>query len=139
MSQTASLRICVTCRRDPEAAAAPEERDGARLYARLEAERQRLAEAGIGLSEVRCLSGCKRACTALLTGAGKWSYVLCEVDPETAAGDLVDYAERYAASADGQVAWRERPESLRRKTLARIPPLEPAAPTSDTNERDEAA
>ncbi|GAB5468268.1 MAG: DUF1636 domain-containing protein [Rhodospirillales bacterium] len=123
MQQPSVLRICVTCRRDRETAVADEQRDGARLYRALEVDRPRLAAAGVDLEEVRCVSGCKRACTAVLSAAEKWSYVLCDIDGEVEREDLIDYALRYAAAEDGQIPWRERPEALRRKTLARIPPL----------------
>lgn len=118
------LSVCVTCRRDPSREVAESERDGARFLRTLEAEAEALESAGITLEEVRCLSGCKRACTAVMAGAGKWTYVLCELDPESDVAALLDYTQRFHASDNGQVPWRERPESLRRKTLARIPPLE---------------
>ncbi len=118
------LRVCVTCRRDPTREVAEEERDGARFLRAVEAEAAALESAGIEVEEVRCLSGCKRACTAVMAAAGKWTYVLCELDPETDGPALLDYARRFHKSENGQVPWRERPESLRRKTLARIPPLE---------------
>jgi len=135
MTGTDCLRVCVTCRRERETEASEEERDGARLLRALDCHADELSRAGMRVEEVRCLSGCKRACTAVLSGPGKWSYVLCEIDPEQGAADLADYALSYAGAADGQVPWRERPESLRRRTLARIPPLESAK----TSRREEAA
>ncbi len=118
------LRVCVTCRRDPTHEVAESERDGARFLRQIEAEADALAEAGIAVEEVRCLSGCKRACTAVMAAPGKWTYVLCDLDPETDGPALLDYTRRFHGSDNGQVPWRERPESLRRKTLARIPPLD---------------
>ncbi len=129
MEDISVLRICVTCRQDRSKDVADADRDGARLYRALEADADHLAAKGVRLEEVRCLSGCKRACTAVMSGSGKWSYVLCEIDPESDPAALIDYAERYARAEDGQVPWRERPESLRRKTLARIPPLEQRQPS----------
>tara|TARA_E500000305_G_scaffold60438_1_gene48224 strand:+ start:473 stop:598 length:126 start_codon:yes stop_codon:yes gene_type:complete len=38
--------------------------------------------------------------------------------------DLCDLATRYSESDNGIVAWRERPDSLRRNVIARIPPLD---------------
>ena len=125
------LRICVTCRRNAEAELAEADRDGARLYRALAAE----ADDSLRVEEVRCLSGCKRACTAVIAAPDKWAYVLCEIDPDTQGLDLLDYARRHGETPDGQVPWCERPDSLRRKTLARIPPLE----TSPGAKRDEAA
>ncbi len=129
------LRVCVTCRRDSSQQVADSDRDGARFYRALEESADKLAAAGIRLEEIRCLSGCKRACTAVMAAAGKWTYVLCDMDPESDAQALIDYTERFHRSDNGQVPWRERPESLRRKTLARIPPLD----HTEATKKDEAA
>ncbi len=129
------LRVCVTCRRDPTREVADGERDGARFYRALLDASAELAKAGIALEEVRCLSGCKRAITAAMAATGKWTYVLCDLDPESDGPTLLEYARRFAGTDNGQVPWRERPESLRRKTLARIPPLD----RPNTAKRDEAA
>jgi len=128
MTQTTWLQICVTCRRDREAEIV-EPRDGQRLYDKLKAQYPSgvIGDTADGttlrLAESRCFSGCKRACTAAMTAEDKWSFVLCEIDPDRSGEDLVTFAKLYTAADDGMVPWRERPESLRKLVLARIPPL----------------
>lgn len=55
---------------------------------------------------------------------GKWGYVYGNIDPENMIADLQELATKYAETDDGIVPWRERPESLRRNVIARIPPLD---------------
>jgi predicted metal-binding protein len=79
--------------------------------------------AGIELLPTECLSGCKRGCTVAVEAAGKWSYVIADLDPEKHATGIVTFAEQYAAQPDGVPIWRERPEIIKRSVLAGIPPL----------------
>ena len=37
-------------------------------------------------------------------------------------------ATKYAATPDGVVPWRERPDHFRKNCIARIPPLDPTPP-----------
>ncbi|MDZ7904700.1 MAG: DUF1636 domain-containing protein [Cypionkella sp.] len=78
---------------------------------------------GITITPVECLSACSETGAIALQGAGKWSYVYGRL---TAADvpDILAGAATYAASADGIVPWRERPQIFRKQSLARIPPLE---------------
>lgn len=113
----ATLHICTTCKRageDPEA----EIRPGALLQAALSAQP---LPAGVTLAPVECLSACGQGCAVALSAPGKWSYVYGRLTEADAAA-ILDGAARYAASADGLVPWRERPEIFRKQCLARIPP-----------------
>ncbi len=116
---TAELHICLTCRAGEET---PEgcDRPGARLYAALQAAG---AAPGITLRPVRCLSACSNGCAVALTRRGAWAYVYGHM-AEADAPEILRGAALYAASADGVVPWRDRPEILRKRSLARIPPLE---------------
>lgn len=73
---------------------------------------------------VECLTNCKSGCSVALNGKGKWGYVYGNIDPENMIADLQELATKYAETDDGIVPWRERPESLRRNVIARIPPLD---------------
>jgi predicted metal-binding protein len=115
----ATLFVCVTCK-------SGEELKGAALFAALEA---RLAsEPDIALKAVECLSVCKRPCTVALAAAGKWTYVVGDLARELHVEDILVAAQRYAASHDGIVPWRERPLAFRKGVVSRTPPLAPIEP-----------
>ena len=44
-------------------------------------------------------------------------------NPETSVETILDGLRRYAATSDGLVPWRERPEAFRKGVVARIPPF----------------
>ena len=111
-----TLFVCVTCRRegDPPDAVRP----GARLYAALKAE-----AADLDVQPVECLSNCTRSCTAAVAAPGKWTYVVGHLDPDRNVPDMVHFARLHRASADGLTVWRERPDHVRKNTIARVPPM----------------
>lgn len=111
------LHVCITCR----AGTAPAEGEpppGARLLAALSAL---LDDAGaLRLAPVACLANCERGCSAAISAAGKWTYLLGGLGPAHAA-DLIAYAATYAASQNGTVMPSRRPASLRAAVIARVP------------------
>ena len=119
-----SIHICITCRNagDPQDAG---ERPGALLYrALLQAAARR--DAPVELIPVECLSVCKRPCTIGFSGAGKWTYVYGDFAPDEASAEaILDAATLYAATPDGLIPWRQRPDALKKGVVARIPPLIP--------------
>ena len=141
---TTILYICVTCRGEPAAfdALPPDSpRPGARLLAAVE---QRLAadranggnggdegDAGIDVVPANCLSNCPRGCSAAVSGSGKWTYVIGDLDPDRHAGDVIDFARLHRAHEQGVPEWRDRPEHVRKHTIARVPPVKPAAPVQE--------
>ena len=76
----------------------------------------------IRLEPVECLSVCKRPCTVAISAPGRWTYIYGDLDPETSVDTIIEGLRRYAATADGLVPWRERPEIFRKGVVARIPP-----------------
>ena len=66
----------------------------------------------------------KRGCTIALRSPGRWTYVYGNIDPAAQLETVVEGVTRYAATPDGLVPWRERPEHFRKNCIARIPPLE---------------
>ncbi|NRB00193.1 MAG: DUF1636 domain-containing protein [Rhodobacteraceae bacterium] len=115
--------VCTKCRL--RGAPAPEgDRPGALLY---DALTQTDLPAGVTLTPVECLSNCERGATvALRGGAARWTYVYGNLDSAENLEDILEGAEKYAATADGVVPWRDRPQHFRKNCIARIPPLEPA-------------
>ena len=122
MDQTSAppmtLYVCTTCRdgaHRPDAPAA-----GARLHARIAAAP---ADANVRIVPVECLSVCKRTCAVSFAAPGKWTYVYGDLPAETAAETVLHGARLYAASPDGIIPWRERPDALKKGAVARVPPL----------------
>ena len=118
------LLICLTCKRgfpadrnsDPGGP-----RPGSVLMARVAGREP----AGVTVRGVECLSNCTRGCSVALRGGSvRWAYVYGDIDPDLHVSALLDGAARYAATPDGLIPWRERPEILRKGVIARIPPME---------------
>jgi predicted metal-binding protein len=116
------LTICTTCKRegvDPEAT-----RPGTLL---LEALKGTDLPDGVSVRGVECLSACKRGCSMVLSGgADRWSYIYGDLDPDQHVPEILEGAAAYAATEDGLVPWRARPQVFRKQSIARIPPA--AAP-----------
>ena len=121
MTMASTLYVCMTCRGNGEVIAG-EPRPGARLLAAIE---QGSAEAGEGIAVVgvECLSNCARSCSAAVAAPGKWTYVIGNLDPEQHASDILAFARQHSAHELGLPVWRERPEHIRKNTIARIPPM----------------
>lgn len=126
---SSTLYVCVTCRGSGEAVAG-EPRSGARLLAAIEqgamgsmgpAE----TTAGLAIVGVECLSNCSRSCSAAIAAPGKWTYVIGNLDPEQHASDILAFARQHSAHDLGLPVWRERPEHIRKNTIARVPPIAP--------------
>jgi predicted metal-binding protein len=117
--QGATVFICVSCRAD----SVTTDRPGRQL---LDAVTARLATGmkdAVTIRPVECLSVCKRPCTVAMTGAGKWTYVVGDLDSENHADDVITAALSYRASENGIIPWRQRPQSFRRGIVSRVPPL----------------
>jgi predicted metal-binding protein len=123
-ANSVTVFVCVTCKR-PDA---DEEPRGRLLF---EAVRALLPSSGtVTVTPVKCLAVCKRPCTVALTGAGKWTSIVGDLDHQAHAGDVIAAALSHAATEDGIIPWRQRPASFRKGVVARIPPLgfQPAEP-----------
>ena len=116
---TTTLYVCTTCRAGQDV---PEDavRPGTHLLNALEAAG---APDGVQIVPVKCLSACSNGAAVALSQPGKWTYVYGRMTTADAA-DILSGAAKYAASADGLVPWRERPEQFRKQSLARIPPFQ---------------
>ena len=119
-----TILVCVTCREAGAPLEPARERPGARLHLALKEAALRRADDRITVHPVECLSVCKRPCTIGLSAAGKWTYVYGDFSADKAAAEaILDAAALYAATPDGLIPWRLRPEALKKGVVARIPPL----------------
>lgn len=115
--------VCSTCR-DP-ADARGDGRPGGALLAEALRARQRAdpASAGIAVEEMPCLFACARSCAVHIRAPGRIAYVLGDFAPTAeAAQAILGYARHHAASADGQVLYRDWPEGVKGHFITRMPP-----------------
>ena len=86
----------------------------------------------VKVTAVECLAVCKRPCTIALSGPGKWTCVVGDLDVEQHAGDVITAALNYVATENGIIPWRQRPLSFRKGVVARIPPLDFRSSAAET-------
>ncbi len=110
-----TIVVCASCRDETGSDAHP------RAGAMLAADAKAAAAGDVRVATVECLGNCKRRLSAALLRDGCWSYVFGDLTPASGA-DLLVGAKLFAASTDGLIPWRGRPDSLKRGLVARIPP-----------------
>jgi len=118
---TTTITICDTCKREDWDAKAGEQTDGEALAALIEA-----AATGTPVKTRRfsCLMGCDRACNVTIQAKGKLNYTLGQFNPTPEAAEaIVAYATLHAASASGQVPYRDWPQAIKGHFTTRHPPL----------------
>jgi len=115
------LLVCVKCRREMDVPEG-ELRPGEKMHAALA---ERAMPEGVTLKAVECLSNCSSGCSvAVRGGSNRWTYVYGNLMEDRDVDMVVDGIGKYAATTDGIVPWRERPEHFRKNCIARIPPQE---------------
>lgn len=115
------IYICGACRPKNADADSPL-RPGRDLAADLaeKLENQGLAQR-FSLKMMQCMSVCSRPATCAFVSPGKFTFTIGDLDPKTAADDIITFAKFYAESPDGIPAWRDRPEQIRKGTISRTP------------------
>lgn len=112
-----TIYVCTVCRQGDDAEARP----GQALF---DALRDRLAsEPSLKAEPVECLAVCKRAATVALAGAGKWTYVVGDLDAKAHIEEIVAAAKGFAAAENGIVPWKDRPACFKKGVVSRTPPL----------------
>lgn len=114
----ATVYVCTVCRSKDD----PELRPGQALLEAFDARLTPEDRAFLSAESVECLGVCTRPCTVALAARGKWTYVLGDFDSVVDVDDLVESARRYAASENGLVPKKDRPEAMRRGVVSRTPP-----------------
>ena len=120
-----TVSVCTRCRPQGWSESANHERPGALLASALQ---QSLADAdvppGIILRRVRCMSQCLRPCVIAFSHRDRFTYLFGDLDPARHAGDVLLAARIWLSRSDGFVARKERPPSMQRGILGRIPPFD---------------
>ncbi len=124
MTVDSTLFVCTTCGSTWE--------DGKRIGTSageflLQDLQVQLADAGIHLEAVKCLSACLNSCAVAISAPGKFSYVLGQLPAQENRSEtveaLVQLAQSHREKPDGFVPYGERPELLKNRVLGRIPPI----------------
>ncbi len=110
-SDAPELIVCSTCR-GPDGASG----GGAALAAALRRTRGEVA-----VVDVPCLWSCGAGASVQLRAPGKIGYVMGRFAASDAP-DLLAFADAYAASADGEVAYALWPKGVLGHFIARTPP-----------------
>lgn len=118
---TTWITICDTCKREDWDATSNPLTDGEVLAALIE---ERAEGSVVKTRRVSCLMGCDNSCNVAIQANGKLAYTLGKFDPtDEAAQGVVDYAKAHAASASGQVPYREWPQAVKGHFVTRHMPL----------------
>ena len=78
---------------------------------------------GVAVTRVKCLANCNRSASAAMRANGSWTYIFGGLD-ESCASALITGTRMLAEAADGILPWRGRPEPLKGRLVARVPPLD---------------
>jgi predicted metal-binding protein len=115
---TAVVYVCITCRQADEPEREP--RPGLLLA---DATERAAIGTEVEVRRLRCLANCTRGPSAAMRGNGSWTYLFGGLDP-SCADALVAGARLLAADPTGILPWRGRPEPLKGRLIARVPPLD---------------
>ncbi|QGM47638.1 DUF1636 family protein [Methylocystis heyeri] len=119
-SAETTIYVCTACRGREDI----NDRPGEALLGALQDALAAKAQGGaIRIEAVECLAVCKRPGTVAVAGAGKWTYVIGDIDPAANVADLIAVAENHSATENGIVAWKDRPPFFKKGVVSRIPPL----------------
>ena len=130
----AIVTVCKTCRtRSVDEAGTVQygERVGEDVSRRLAAALRTLGlDDRVALAEVGCMAGCGRPCSVAVQAIDKAGYLFGDIVTDEDVAAIAAFAGQHIDLEDGWCSSLQRPEALKRKTLARLPaslPLPPLA------------
>ena len=119
-----TIHVCTSCRERGTPRGFREDRPGFILYRRLrEAFSTSTYQNQVDVMPAECLSICPRPCGIALSMPGSWTYLFGDQEPDVAVRDILELVAVYFQSHHGFMARENRPKSLRRSILGRVPPL----------------
>jgi predicted metal-binding protein len=101
---------------------------GERLLEQLQTLDRTAPLAGLSIEANECLGACDRACAIAFNAPGKYIYLfgglpVDEEQLESTATDVIEFASQYHAKSDGTISYLKCPELLKKRLLAKVPPL----------------
>jgi len=151
---TTWITVCDTCMEQGRSDAGIFEHDGARFAGLIETALRQAADApdappadadapaalteapaqAVRVRRHSCLMGCAKGCNVAIQSEGKLAYTLGGFAGKgDEAEAVVSYARLHAASAMGQVPYRQWPQPIKGHFVTRHPPL-PPQPTAKSQE-----
>ena len=121
------LFVCTTCASKYQDGKKVGESGGERLMQQIQISAQAWELASEFLIEpVQCLSTCSQACAIAFMGSNKLTYLfgnlpVDETQIEITATTVLECAGQYYENPQGLLSYKERPELLKNKVMARIP------------------
>ncbi|MBM0742442.1 DUF1636 domain-containing protein [Phormidium sp. CLA17] len=125
MNCSHAIFVCTTCGKNQQ----NDQSDGDRLFAQLQIRHKTwLLQQSVSIQPVKCMGVCEQDCAIALVSPGKRTYLFGNLPTDKARIDstataVLDCASQYQAKSDGALAYCDRPELLKTRVLARIPPV----------------
>lgn len=123
------LFVCTTCASKYQDGKKVGESGGERLMQQMQISVQAWELASeFSIEPVQCLSTCSQACAIAFMGSNKLTYLfgnlpVDETQIESTATTVLECAGQYYENPQGLLSYKERPELLKNKVMARIPPF----------------
>ncbi|NJO71949.1 MAG: DUF1636 domain-containing protein [Oscillatoriales cyanobacterium RM1_1_9] len=115
--------VCILCRFSAAQSSTVESIPGQVLFNQLSQGLTASDLETINLQPVRCMGACSCACTVAFMAPNKLTFILSQLSPTDSVSDLLKFSSQYLACADGKVPFKERPDTVKQKIHAVLPPL----------------
>ena len=120
-----TLHVCTSCRTPGTPREPKENRPGFILYQQIrKAFEGSVLRNQVEVKPAKCLSICPRPCGIALSSPGSWTYLFGDQEPTITVHEIVECVALYLKATNGFMARGQRPKSLRRSILGRVPPLQ---------------
>lgn len=122
------MYVCTSCASAHRTKQAIRVSGGERLLDQLRFLHRSSLQAEFSIQPIECLSACEQPCVIALSAAGKHTYLFGRLPVEEerlelTAATVLEFAKQYHAKSDGSISYLKCPELLKKRVLAKIPPL----------------
>ena len=144
MNHPHAIFVCTTCGKNQQSGHKDDRSGGDRLLAQLQTLHQTSSlHKTVSIQPVKCMGVCEQDCAIALVSPGKRTYLFGNLPTDAAriestASAVLECVSQYQAKSDGALAYGDRPELLKTRVLARIPPL-PLVSAQELSEESYAA
>lgn len=123
-----TLFVCQSCRVNHDHKT-DRPAEGKQLFDHIQTLQQEEADrTDVDIQPVRCLWTCDHPCAIALSSTHKSTYLVANIATTEAttpaiAAAILQLTQRYLASEDGNLPWKQFPEALQTNLVAQIPAL----------------